>query len=274
MNRPMEPSEREMLYAEIDNLRHERDEALARVASLEKLVNRERLSSSSVENDDEACKMMTGISWGTFLHLFTFLSVFVYAPSAKLPLREQFFLTLVKLRHNLTFDFIAHVKGIPKTTIIDHFWKWIDLIHVKLDFMIRWADRDTIFKTIPSVFKDKFPRLTSIVDCFEVFIEAPKNLLARAQCFSSYKRHTTVKIFISCSPLGAINYISKVWGGRASDVQIVRKSDFITSKYHMPGDQILADRGFTLHDDFATHVALNWLHLPLLKGKSNCQAEK
>ena len=36
MNRPMEPSEREMLYAEIDNLRHERDEALARVASLEK----------------------------------------------------------------------------------------------------------------------------------------------------------------------------------------------------------------------------------------------
>ncbi len=111
--------------------------------------------------------------------------------------------------------------------------------------MVRWAARETIFKTIPPVFKDKFPSLTSIIDCFEIFIEAPKNLLARAQCYSSYKKHCTVKFLISCSPHGAINFLSKAWGGRASDIKIVRGSGFIDTKYHLPGDQILADRGFT-----------------------------
>ena len=52
--------------------------------------------------------------------------------------------------------------------------------------------------------------------------------------------------------MGAITFLSPVWGGRASDVKIVRESGFISRQYHMPGDQILADRGFTLHDDFAT----------------------
>ena len=81
-------------------------------------------------------------------------------------------------------------------------------------------------------------------------IESPRNLLARAQCFSQYKRHCTIKVFISCTPLGAINFLSKCWEGHASDIQIVRDSEFTTLKYHWPGDKILADWGFTLSEDF------------------------
>ena len=82
-------------------------------------------------------------------------------------------------------------------------------------------------------------------------IESPRNLLARAQCFSQYKRHCTIKVFISCTPLGAINFLSKCWEGHASDIQIVRDSEFTTLKYHWPGDQILADWGFTWSENFA-----------------------
>ena len=32
-------------------------------------------------------------------------------------------------------------------------------------------------------------------------------------------------------------------------MKIVRDSGFISPHYHMPGDQILADRGFMLNDD-------------------------
>ncbi|XP_047137573.1 uncharacterized protein LOC100202502 [Hydra vulgaris] len=98
--------------------------------------------------------------------------------------------------------------------------------------------RELIFETLPPIFKSKFPRLTSIIDCFQVFIESPALHI--------------LTVFISCTPLGAINFVSKCWGGRASDIQIVRESNFTSSKYHYPGDQILADRGFTLKDDFAT----------------------
>ena len=37
-------------------------------------------------------------------------------------------------------------------------------------------------------------KTTIIIECFEVFIERPSNLLARAQTFSNYKHHNTVKV--------------------------------------------------------------------------------
>ena len=145
---------------------------------------------------------------------------------------------------------------------------------IKLKFLIKMQDRDCIFDTIPAVFKAKFPRLTSIIDCFEVFIESPGNLLARAQCYSTYKKYCTVKVFISCTPLGAINFVSKCWGGRASDIQIVRESNFTSSKYHYPGDEILADRGFTLQDDFAANSSSILLIPAFTKNKPQLSAEE
>ena len=134
------------------------------------------------------------------------------------------------------------------------------------------TDRDHIFDTIPTVFKSTFTRFTSIIGCFEIFIESPRNLLARAQCFSQYKRHCTIKVFISCTPLGAINFLSKCWGGRASDIQIVRDSEFTTLKYHWPGDQILADRGFTLSEDFALNSGTELLIPAFTRGKKELSA--
>ena len=69
--------------------------------------------------------------------------------------------------------------------------------------------------------------------------------------YSQYKRRCTIKVLISCTQLGAINSISKCYGGRVSDIQRTRESGFTTSWYHMSGDQTLADREFTLKDDFA-----------------------
>ena len=145
-------------------------------------------------------------------------------------------------------------------------------MYATLKQLIQMADRDHIFDAIPAAFKSKFPRLTSIIDCFKIFIESPRNLLARAQCFSQYKRHCTIKVFISCTPLGAINFLSKCWGGRASDIQIVRDTEFTTLKYHWPGDQILADRGFTLSEDFALNSGTELLIPAFTRGKKHFSA--
>ena len=254
-------------------LRQERDLANARITQLEASL----WSVKAVENNDPKCKMMTGITYIVFLQLFVYLSSFLPVRSMNknsLPLKEQFFITLVKLKEGVSFDFLASVRGIKKTTLVDYFWKWVDLMHAKLGFLVKFQDRAHIFQTIPPVFKSVFPRLTAIIDCFEVFIHAPKNLKARAQCWSNYKNHCTVKIFISCSPLGHINYLSKAYGGRASDVQIVRETDFMSSQYHMPGDQILADRGFTLQEEFAAACGVSLLLPAFTKGKSQLSAEE
>ena len=265
-----------MLYCEIESLRRERDDALQRVAELEQLLNSSGISASSVTDDDKACQVMTGVSWCVFMQLFVFLSSFFRPCGQKktLPMLEQLFLTVVKLKHNVSFDFLAQAKGVPKSTMIDYFWKWIDMMHAKVSFMVKWQDRDTAFRINPPVFKAKFPKMTCIVDCFEIFIDAPRNLLARAQCYSQYKKHCTVKVFISCSPLGSINFLSCAWGGRASDVKIVRDSGFISPSYHLPGDQILADRGFTLKDDFATQCSAELLTPAFTKGKKQLSAKE
>ena len=169
---------------------------------------------------------------------------------------------------------IAHTTRLSKATVISIFWKWIDLLHNHVGFLVRWPEREGIFKVIPAVFKAKFPRMTSIIDCFEIFIDAPKNLHARAQRWSNYKKHCTINVFICCNPVGSITFLSPVWGERASDVKIVRESGFISSKYHLPGDQILADRGFTLHDEFASLCSAELITPAFTKGKKQLSAQE
>ena len=209
------------------------------------------ISYKTIEDNDEQCFLLTGLKKDVLLCLIIYLKNYhseTYRTG--IPSEDQIILTLVRLRHDMIFEVLAYLRDIGKTTAIEYCWHWIDIMYATLKQLIQMVDRDHIFHTIPTVFKSKFPRLTSIINCFEIFIESPRNLLARAQCFSQCKRHCTIKLFISCTPLGAINFLSKCWEGHASDIQIVRDSEFTTLKYHWPGDKILADWGFTLSEDF------------------------
>ena len=74
-------------------------------------------------------------------------------------------------------------------------------------------------KTMPMDFHKSFKQCEIVIDSFEVFIERPTNLKARAQTWSNYKHHKTVKFLIGITPQGAITYyVSKAWGGHVSDV--------------------------------------------------------
>ena len=56
-----------------------------------------------------------------------------------------------------------------------------------------------------------------------------------------------MKVFISIAPTGAIVFISLAWGGRVSDKVITQQCTFLS--LIDPGNVILADRGFNVHDD-------------------------
>ncbi|CAC5363043.1 unnamed protein product [Mytilus coruscus] len=79
---------------------------------------------------------------------------------------------------------------------------------------------------------------------------------SRGETYSNYKSHKTAKHLVGISPHGQIMFISKAFGGRASDKFIVEKSGFIN--YLLPGVEIMADRGFTIDDlFFPLRVKLN-----------------
>ena len=80
------------------------------------------------------------------------------------------------------------------------------------------GQNDTNYGTqCPNVFNLHLEIKTVIIDCFEIFIERPTNLLARAQTFSSYKHHNTIKVLIGITPQGTISFLSNAWGGTTSD---------------------------------------------------------
>ena len=100
---------------------------------------------------------------------------------------------------------------------------------------------------MPQCFQYSFGnRATVIIDCFEIFINRPSNLLARAQTYLSYKSHNTVKILIGITPQGSISFVSQAWGGRTSDKYLTEKCKILGKL--LPGDLVLADRGFTIHE--------------------------
>ena len=269
-------TERENFFLEIDNLRKEKEYLTKTNNDIFEQLQKTRLSATAVDYNKSKCKFYTGVSYDVFMTIFTFLSQFMIRNSLsdKFPLRDQLFITLVKLRLDLPFEFIALQCGQAQSTVNDVFWRWINLMTAKLRFLVHFPDRETIQRTLPSVFKSKFPKLTSIVDCFEIFIDRPKNLHARAKVYSNYKKHSTVKVFIACNPLGSVTFLSKAWGGRVSDNELVRSSGYISLKYHQPGDQILADRGFTLVDDFAGHCSTELIIPSFTKGKKQLSAKE
>ena len=159
-------------------------------------------------------------------------------------------MTLVKLRLSIHFENLADQFHSRKSTLHSIFWTRIDLLYSKLSFLIRWPDHDASHRTLPNVFRQYFPKLTGIIDCTEIFIDRPKSLRAWAYVYSNYGKHSTVKFLLACTPPGSVSFVSKAWGGRVSDIELVKNSGFISSRLHSPGDKILADRGFTLNDEF------------------------
>lgn len=117
----------------------------------------------------------------------------------------------------------------------------------RLRRLVHWPERENLCKTMPMCFKYAFGnKVAVIIDCFEVFIEKPTNLLARAQTFSSYKHHNTIKILIGITPQGSISFVSEAWGARTSDKFLNENCGFLDKL--LPGDMVMADRGFTVSE--------------------------
>lgn len=169
---------------EVANLRRERDEARReRDEARRELQNwsKERLSVHAIKGNDSACRAMTGLSWSVFDCLHRYLVQFIKSSPKgfRLSTQDQLFLCLLKLRQNPSIALLSQILHKPEPTVRHIFQRWLNLLYAKITFLIHWPDRECITQTIPPVMKANFPRLTSIIDCFEIRIEHPKALKAR-----------------------------------------------------------------------------------------------
>ncbi|CAG2187310.1 unnamed protein product [Mytilus edulis] len=174
----------------------------------------------------------------------------------QLDIADQLLLVLMRLKLHLIFDDLGRRFGISKSLACKLFNSWMPVLAEQLKGLVVWLPRETIRACIPESFRENYPRTTVIIDCAETFIQRPTNLKSRSETYSNYKSHNTAKYLVGIAPHGHIMFISRAFGGRASDKFIVEKSGFC--QYLLPGDEVMADRGFTIDDLlFPLRVKLN-----------------
>ena len=140
-----------------------------------------------------------------------------------LTVEEQITLTLVRLRLGLQFQDLGKRFGISHQLASRVFNSWIDILAFQLKDLIMWLPKESIQRTLPSSFKELYPKTTCIIDCTEVYLQRPLSLKARTATYSSYKSHNTLKFLVCIAPNGYIMFLSKCYGGRASDRFITKK---------------------------------------------------
>uniref|UniRef100_A0A8C5DQ81 THAP-type domain-containing protein n=1 Tax=Gouania willdenowi TaxID=441366 RepID=A0A8C5DQ81_GOUWI len=197
--------------------------------------------------DDNTVKYYTGLpNFALFQTLL--LTLTPYLPQGRMKKLSPFqlvLLTLMRLRLDLPIQHLSHLFRVHRTTVADAFHHTLGVMYAQLCPLVHWPSRECLLTSMPHQFVESFGNnVAAIVDCFEVFIEKPSNVLARAQTFSQYKHAYTMKYLIVITPQGVISFISNGWGGRASDKHITEQSGFLNKL--LPGDIVLADRGFNI----------------------------
>ena len=270
---------------------------LARIESLE-AENRHLKASpqgsqpfriEQIQGNDHLVRFYTGfVSYMIFTAFFDFLGPVVNElnywgskkkvstrqrrRSHKLDPKNQFFLTLVKLRLNLKVKDLAFRFGISTGSVSQYITTWICFLYHHLKELEWMPSVEQVFGTLPHAFQTKYPKTYAIIDGTEIFLQTPSDLHMQSSTWSQYKHHNTAKFLIACTPNGAISYVSPVFVGSISDVELTRVSGFLTKLEDKPGISIMADRGFTIRDMLKQlNIELNLP--PFMEGRQQLPAE-
>lgn len=242
------------------------EELLIENESLRKELGKYKLDIDSFIDNDKKTLHFTGLpNWQLLFSLYEYVKEDLGRASSVLTPFQKLLLTIMRMKLSATGSDLAYRFGdINESTISRNFNHVLDVLYNCLKPLIKWPDREDLQKTMPMDFRKHAPNCVAIIDCFEIFLECPSNPLAKAQTYSSYKHHNTVKYLIGITPQGTVSFISDGWGGRVSDKHLTEESGFL--EYLLPGDLILADRGFDIRESVGLYCAM--VKLPAFtKGK-------
>ena len=220
--------------------------------------------------------MYTSLPYDIFVILESCLARFklnyYYGWTPSLCIADQLLLTLMKLTLNLNDLDLAQRFGISRTSVSNIFYTLIHALHEFLFTGIvskRFPSQLKCKGSMPKSFEE-FGSARASIDAIEITQDVPNNLNVQAQAYSNYKSRHTVKAVTAVAPNGAMVYSTKLYPGCVSDCEIVRHSGLLNS--FEPGDLILADKGFTIHDQLPVGVSLNIP--PFLASKSKFSSEE
>ena len=171
---------------------------------------------------------------------------------------DQLLLTLMKLRNNFSLLDLGVRFGVSNATVLNITQTWIHLLHEVLYEGILVAGG------IPSVAKNQsslpssfatFKNCRIVLDCTEVQVAIPSQMDQQSATYSHYKHRNTFKALVGVAPNGVVVFVSKLYPGSSSDKVVVEHSRVLDQT--VPGDLVIADKGFLIQDLMPSGVTLN-----------------
>ena len=108
-------------------------------------------------------KFYTGLDGKLCQHIFNTVADI---HSSKLSKIQEFFIVLIKCRLNLLEQDLGYRFGVSQSTISRIFRKWIPVMTCCLTFLIKWPAREDLLITMPSSFREHFPKCVIILNSF------------------------------------------------------------------------------------------------------------
>ena len=109
---------------------------------------------------------------------------------------EELFLCLVRVRLGLLERDLANRFNIS-TSQVSRIWvTWLDVLYRRLRSIPIWPSQSYVRETSPPSFKESYPNTRVIIDCTELFIEAPSQPRSQSATFSTYKNHSNLGLVI------------------------------------------------------------------------------
>ncbi|KAK3107108.1 hypothetical protein FSP39_007303 [Pinctada imbricata] len=158
---------------------------------------------------------------------------------------DELFMFLCRLRcgmmeQDLAVRFNCHLSTVSRKIIT-----WANFLYFALGSVNIWPSRKQINDNMPDQFKQSYPSTRVIIDCTEIKVERPSSLALGSKCYSAYKSSHTWKGLVGIAPHGALTFVSSLYTGCMSDVEITKLSGLIDLMEC--GDSIMADKGFVLN---------------------------
>lgn len=182
----------------------------------------------------------------------------------RLSARQRIMLLFTKLKTSLTYVTLGALFGISSELCKHYIHELIPVLSKILRPLIYFPSKQEILSNLPTCFAE-FSNVRLVVDCTEIFVQSPKCLCCRIRFYSQYKSHITVKFMTGVSPGGLITFVSKPYGGRASDKVIFEESNVILL-LNSGEDAVMVDKGFRI-DELCQLNQIDLIRPPFLKQK-------
>ena len=125
-------------------------------------LKKKHLSYENLNDNHAKFKYYTGINVELFDGLFKDIKVVKKLRKGRyrlLSYKNRLIMPLIKLRLNTQFENLTDQVGCSKTAVYDIFRRWINLMYVKLRFLMKWPDHDASTQTLPNVSRKYFPKI-------------------------------------------------------------------------------------------------------------------